>query len=818
MPTLVRSLAFVALVALPVVAAAHAQPTVLHVDASAAGANDGSSWPDAFIALQDAFDVANLNPGTDYTIRIATGLYAPDVDQVDSDGTGGPEHTPGDRSESFTLSRDGVTVEGGYPAGGGPREPAANPTVLSGDLAGDDVTNADGVTETADDQVGLDNAFRVVVLEGGSITAATRLDGIILTAGSATGGLWESFGGGLYCDALGAGNVCSPTLLDVTFAGGSSNQGTGGMYVNARDGGEGSPALTGVTFSGHFLGALAFSALNGGTALPTLNDVTVQNNTNGALRLDGRSGGLASASFSNVHFIDNTGQNNGGAVALFTASATFTGATFTGNQADNLGGAVYATSFDPVDLVFERSTFAGNTAVGTLSGSGGAIYHDRAVLLILDRVTVAGNEALDGGAVYSTDAEMRITNTVFSGNRAIGTQNPRGLGGALRIRSASASSNPAIRLTNVTLAHNEANAEGGAIYVDAFFSGSLDLRLANSILYGNRANADGVGGGDGDQIFNTFEADTEVRYSLVEGSSVDEDGDGDSWNDLLGVDGGGNRDADPQFADPNGPDGLTGTLDDDLRLRGPGGGSSPGIDAGDNAALPADRTEDRAGLPRYADVPEIDDTGVGTPPLVDLGAYESDGRPLPVELVRFSAQTARSRVLLRWETAFERENAGFHVLKEAVSDGHADGSWNRIGFVAGGGTTDRPQSYSFRTDPLPPGLHGFRLEQIDYDGTSTLSPITTVRVAAESSWTLFPITPNPARHTVRVRFTTQTRGAVRLELVDVLGRVVRTVSSGSASGGIRELSVPIHDLAAGLYFVRLPSPEGARVRPVSVVR
>ncbi|NBB72096.1 MAG: hypothetical protein GVY35_00285, partial [Bacteroidetes bacterium] len=626
MTALLRTLATASLLALVTAGAAPAQPTVLYVDATASGANDGSSWTNAFVALQDAFDVANRHPGTDYTVRVAAGVYYPDEDAVDSDGTGGLDHTLGDRSERFTLARDGVTVEGGYPPGGGPRDLAAHPTVLSGDLAGDDVTNADGVTEAASDQVGVDNAFRVVVLEGGSITAETVLDGIIITAGAANGGSWEAFGGGLYCDALGAGNVCSPALMDVTFAGGSSNQSTGGMYVNARDGGEGTPTLTRVTFSGHFLGALAFSAFNGGTVAPTVTDVAFTENVRGTLRMDGRSGGTASGTFTDVQFIDNVNAGNAGAVALFTASATFTGATFSGNQARDLSGAIYATSFDPVHLVIEATTFEGNTAFGDLSGSGGAIYHNREARLTLDRVTFAGNEALDGGALYSADAKLTATNTVFTGNRAIGTQSGRGDGGALWIRSADASSDPAVRLTNVTLANNEANAEGGALYVDAFFSGSLDVQLVNSILFGNRANADGTGGRDGDQIFNTFEADTDIRYSLVEGSSVDEDGDGDSWNDTLGTDGGGNLDADPRFADADGADDLPGTTDDDLRLRGPGGsGVSPAIDAGDNAAVPMGLVEDRAGLPRFVDVPGVPDTGAGPPPLVDLGAFESGG-------------------------------------------------------------------------------------------------------------------------------------------------------------------------------------------------
>lgn len=99
----------------------------------------------------------------------------------------------------------------------------------------------------------------------------------------------------------------------------------------------------------------------------------------------------------------------------------------------------------------------------------------------------------------------------------------------------------------------------------------------------------------------------EVHYSLVRG----------------GFPGAGILDAAPGFLrlpDP-GSDRLWGTDDDDLgdlRLA-PG---SPGIDAGDNARVPVDVDTDLAGSPRFRDDPATPDTGLGSPPLVDLGAYE----------------------------------------------------------------------------------------------------------------------------------------------------------------------------------------------------
>ena len=101
-----------------------------------------------------------------------------------------------------------------------------------------------------------------------------------------------------------------------------------------------------------------------------------------------------------------------------------------------------------------------------------------------------------------------------------------------------------------------------------------------------------------------------VNYSVVQRG----------WTGPGGV---GNIDADPQFIDPDGADNIVGTQDDNLRLRS----GSHAIDAGDNAAVTV--LTDLDGNPRFVDDPIMPDTGNGTLPIVDMGAYEFQGAPVP---------------------------------------------------------------------------------------------------------------------------------------------------------------------------------------------
>ena len=80
------------------------------------------------------------------------------------------------------------------------------------------------------------------------------------------------------------------------------------------------------------------------------------------------------------------------------------------------------------------------------------------------------------------------------------------------------------------------------------------------------------------------------------------------WNSECGTDGGGNIDADPRFVDAAGGN---------LRL----GFGSPAIDAGNNLSVTV--TTDLDSLPRFVNIPTAPDTGSGTPPIVDMGAYEA---------------------------------------------------------------------------------------------------------------------------------------------------------------------------------------------------
>jgi hypothetical protein len=269
----------------------------------------------------------------------------------------------------------------------------------------------------------------------------------------------------------------------------------------------------------------------------------------------------------------------GGGLHLHASSPTVANNIITANNADNRGGGLFVRAVSPM---IANNIITANNAHNV----GGGLYVHTSSPTIIGNL-IAGNRALDGGGgLYLLASFPIIVNNTITGNGA-------DAGGGICVSSFASAT-----ITNTIVAFNSSG-----IY-RSDFANALPTLLHNCV-YDNAA----------------------CDYSGL--------------TDPTGTDG--NIAADPMFAQPPdpGPDDQWGTPDDDfgdLRLSS----GSPCIDAGDNAAVPADTIDsdgdgdtseplplDLGGWPRFVDHPLAPDTGSGTPPIVDMGAYEYQPVGLP---------------------------------------------------------------------------------------------------------------------------------------------------------------------------------------------
>ena len=192
-------------------------------------------------------------------------------------------------------------------------------------------------------------------------------------------------------------------------------------------------------------------------------------------------------------------------------------------------------------------------------------------------------------------------------------------------------------------------------------------------------------------------------------------------------------------------------------------------------------------------------TGANFPIGVEVAAGETE---LPVELSAFDARASRRTIHLRWQTESETNNAGFEVQTSA--DAGVEEDWSVLGFVEGRGTTDERHEYGYTVLEAEPGVHLYRLKQIDYDGSFRFSAVVEVSVELPGTHVLSEAFPNPFETKTELALVVGRDQEVTIDLFDLTGRLVRSVSSRLVASGVRHV-FDIHrgGLPDGLYMVRV---------------
>lgn len=136
---------------------------------------------------------------------------------------------------------------------------------------------------------------------------------------------------------------------------------------------------------------------------------------------------------------------------------------------------------------------------------------------------------------------------------------------------------------------------------------------------------------------------------------------------------------------------------------------------------------------------------------------------------------------------------------------HEPGTWSRIGFVQGAGTSTSPQDYTFTDKPDAPGRYAYRIKQIDHSGAFTYtSSLEVVIGLAPLEFTLGQNYPNPFNPTTTIEFTIPADGRVVLKVYDLTGREVATLVDQEMKAGVyQQVVFDASRLASGVYVAGL---------------
>ena len=425
--------------------------TIRYVDSDATSGDDnGFSWANAYLDLQDALSVAVSGD----EIWVAAGTYYPSQGWNVQNGTTSTTA----REESFRIP-SGVKVYGGFAgtesavserASFGEGE--ANETILSGDINQDDPTVSD-------------NAYHVVYFY--QANSSTEINGFTITAAKCNGGDPNDNGGAIYnrdnsspiikyCvikenDAYRAAGIynydnSSPEITKCIIKGNDAN-----FYAGIYNSSYCSPDITNCLISGNY-SSYGSGIMNDNWCSPNVTNTTIAGNR---------------AQF-----------NGGGVQNSWNCSPVFTNCIIWGNSAGSAGNCVHNSNSSPT---FNYCDIQGGQAV---FGDGGG-----------NSITYTNNidqnpffvDPVDPADAPTTDGDLRILNWSPCVDAGTSTGAPSD-----DIEGDS-------RIGNPDIGAYESGVSRGTIYVDADASGANDGSSWTDALT-NLNSALGIAA-DGDEIW-----------------------------------------------------------------------------------------------------------------------------------------------------------------------------------------------------------------------------------------------------------------------------------------------------------------------------
>ena len=479
-----------------------------YVNITATGANDGSSWTDAYTDLSSA--IAASSPGDQ--LWIAAGTYLPGGGRAIRDTFFQPQH---DLELYGGFSGTETQIED--------RNLEEHQTILSGDHNGDDI-DSDFINNKTD------NALHVMFL-GEDITAATILDGLTIAYGqtddaSSSGN--RRRGGGLL-------TYGSPTIRNCIFR---QNYGWFGGGLYPRSGTE-AIELSHCRFEENAAGFGAGMYINHWQS--TISSCQFENN-----RASGSGGGLYNTSetcqMTDCTFYQNVAEENrGGGLFLSGSKAMVMNCDFSNNIAgSSSGGNIHVahpsgelsvkSQFTSCIITDGTATWGGGISAYDLGtevtftsceirnnmsfNQGGGLHAGREAIVEVIDCDLSGNSTGSGGAINSQNDStiVRVTRSRLINN--IASNN----GGAINMFSDNevGAMSPLLVVESSTIAFNSCSSQGGGINLL-----NADMEMHNTTVSNNtNFSLDGAGGGISINGFDAIDVTATIINSTLYGNSA----------------------------------------------------------------------------------------------------------------------------------------------------------------------------------------------------------------------------------------------------------------------------------------------------------
>ncbi len=166
---------------------------------------------------------------------------------------------------------------------------------------------------------------------------------------------------------------------------------------------------------------------------------------------------------------------------------------------------------------------------------------------------------------------------------------------------------------------------------------------------------------------------------------------------------------------------------------------------------------------------------------------------LPITWVDFFTRIENKKVKLSWKTASEFNNDRFEI--ERSKDGI---SFNKIGEIAGRGSSNVLQQYTFYDEQPLTGKNFYRLKQVDMDGRFEYS---TIQLVLLDDTRTFAVYPNPVSGSgiINIYVNNSEKSQLKVSVYDLSGR---ELFAGTKNNNQNTFQIK-PDLSPGIYIIQL---------------
>jgi hypothetical protein len=179
--------------------------------------------------------------------------------------------------------------------------------------------------------------------------------------------------------------------------------------------------------------------------------------------------------------------------------------------------------------------------------------------------------------------------------------------------------------------------------------------------------------------------------------------------------------------------------------------------------------------------------------------------PLPIDLLSFIGQCQDAKVLLKWTTASETDNAYFVVERSPNTV-----NWEFVDQLEGAGNSSSIKNY-FLTDAQPfDGIMYYRLKQVDTDGNYEYFDLIAIESCRKSN-TELTIYPNPATGVFNLSFAEEIESVKSVQVFNALGEKVYTFTGYQSQ-------IDLSDKEDGVYFIKLQTSSKVITRKIVLAK